>query len=239
MVQAMRKHDGFTLVEVMAASVITAFIAMVAVSGLMGVTSARRQVDEVTVVNDELRFVADQIRKDMAGFYRDRQALLFEGVIEETPAGAFPRLRFRTVCDARARTDQPEGDLYEVEFFLAAGDDGQPWIARRQCPIVGNEETDQETAGGVMTRLAERLSLFSVRYFDGEQWQLEWPKEWMRVPMLVEVSLGAVVEEESGIKTIYTKQFFINFPRNGQNGEATESVDMEMDIENPEEALSQ
>ena len=239
MVQTTQKHHGFTLVEVMAASVITAFIAMVAVSGLMGVTSARRQVDDVTVVNDELRFVADRIRTDMAGFYRNRQALLFEGVIEETPAGAFPKLRFRAICDAKARPDHPEGDLYEVEYFLAAGDDGQPWIARRQCPIVGNEETDKETAGGVMTRLAERLSLFGVRYFDGEQWQLEWPREWMRVPMLVEVSLGAVVEEESGIETIYTKQFFINFPRNGQNGEASESVDMEMDVATPEEALSQ
>ena len=230
------KHNGFTLVEVMAASVITAFIAMVAVSGLVSVTSAREQIDEVTIVNDELRFVADSLRQDLAGFYRNKNAMLFEGSMEETTAGLFPRLRFRTICTDKARPDQPEGDLYEVEYLLAAGDEGQPWIARRQCPIVGNEETPEETAGGMMTRLAEQLSLFQLRYFDGEQWQQDWPMELARTPMLVEVSLGARVKEKSGKETVYSKQIFINFPRNGQEDE---EVDIEMEVENPEEAMSQ
>jgi prepilin-type N-terminal cleavage/methylation domain-containing protein len=231
-----RKQYGFTLVEVMAASVITAFIAMVAVSGLVSVTSAREQIDEVTIVNDELRFVADSLRQDLAGFYRNKNAMLFEGSMEETTAGLFPRLRFRTICTDKARPDQPEGDLYEVEYLLAAGDEGQPWIARRQCPIVGNEETPEETAGGMMTRLAEQLSLFQLRYFDGEQWQQDWPMELARTPMLVEVSLGARVKEKSGKETVYSKQIFINFPRNGQEDE---EVDIEMEVENPEEAMSQ
>jgi prepilin-type N-terminal cleavage/methylation domain-containing protein len=231
-----QKHTGFTLIEIMAASVITAFIALVAVSGLMGVTSARQQVDEAALVNDELRFTADCIRRDMAGFYRDPKTLLFEGALEETPAGIFSKVRFHTVCDAKARYDQPEGDLYEVEYFLAAGDDGQTWVARRQCPIVGNEETLEETAGGVMTRLSERLSLFGLRYFDGTQWLAEWPMEWMRTPMLVEISLGAVVEEKGGKETIYSKQFFVHFPRTEQTGE---SVDLEMDVQSPEETLGE
>jgi hypothetical protein len=54
--------------------------------------------------------------------------------------------------------------------------------------------------------------------------------------MLVEISLGAVVKEKSGNETIYSKQFFINFPRNGQEDE---EVDLEMEVENPEEAMSQ
>jgi prepilin-type N-terminal cleavage/methylation domain-containing protein len=230
------KHNGFTLVEVMAASVITAFIAMVAVSGLVSVTSARGQIDEVTIVNDELRFVSDSLRRDLAGFYRNKNAMLFEGSMEETGSGIFPKLRFRTICTGKARPDQPEGDLYEVEYLLTAGDEGEPWIARRQCPIVGNEEMPEETAGGMMTRLAEQLSFFQLRYFDGQQWLQEWPMELERVPMLVEISLGAVVKEKSGNETIYSKQFFINFPRNGQEDE---EVDLEMEVENPEEAMSQ
>ena len=236
MIAIKRKQSAFTMLEVMAASVITAFIAMVAVSGLVSVTSAREQIDEVTIVNDELRFVADCLRRDMAGFYRNKNAMLFEGSMEETSAGVFPKLRFRAICTSKARMDQPEGDLYEVEYFLTAGDEGKPWIARRQCPIVGNEETPQETAGGVMTRLAERLSLFQVRYFDGEQWQQDWPMESMQTPTLVEISLGARVEEKNGKETLYAKQFFITFPRNGQEDE---EIDMEMEVENPEEAMSQ
>ena len=231
-----RKQHGYTLVEVMAASVITAFIAMVAVSGLISVTAARGQIDEVTIVNDELRFVANSLRRDLAGFYRNKNAMLFEGTMEETHTGLFPKLRFRTICTGNARPDQPESDLYEVEYILAPGDEGQPWIARRQCPIVGNEEMPEETAGGMMTRLAEQLSFFQLRYFDGEQWLQEWPMELAKVPMLVEISLGAIVIEKSGNQTIYSKQIFINFPRNGQGDE---EVDLEMEVDNPEEAMNQ
>jgi hypothetical protein len=126
-----------------------------------------------------------------------------------------------------------------MEYFLTPGEDDQPWIARRQCPIVGNEETLVETAGGVLTRLAERLSLFQLRYFNGSEWLVEWPMELERVPMLVEVSLGAVVEEKSGLQTIYTKQFFVNFPRIEQSSGTAEPVDLEMNVESAEETLGE
>ncbi len=236
MIRTTAKQNGFTLVEVMAASVITAFIAMVAVSGLVSITSARGQIDEVTIVNDELRFVADSLRRDLAGFYRNKNAMLFEGTMEDAGMDMFPKLRFRTIYTGKARLDQPEGDLYEVEYFLAAGDDGLPWIGRRQCPIVGNEETPEETAGGMMTRVAEHLSLFQLRYFDGQQWQPDWPMELQQLPVLMEISLGAIVKEKSGKEKVYSKQIFINFPRNGQEDE---EVNLEMEVDNPEEAMSQ
>lgn len=230
------KRSGFTLVEVLAASVITAFIALVAVGGLVSVTAARGQIDEVTVVNDELRFVADGLRRDLSGLYRNKNAMLFEGSMIEAGSDLFPKLRFRSICDAKARPDHPEGDLYEVEYFLADDGDGRLWIARRQCPIVGNEESAEETDGGVVTRLAEHLSFFQIRYFDGEQWLQEWPMELASLPMLVEFSLGAVVKEKEDKETIYTKQFFLNFPRNGQEGD---EVDLEMEVEDPQETMSQ
>jgi prepilin-type N-terminal cleavage/methylation domain-containing protein len=230
------KQSGFTLVEVLAASVITAFIALVAVGGLVSVTAARGQIDEVTIVNDELRFVADSLRRDLSGFYRDGNSMLFEGMMQETDSGLFPRMRFRAICNGKARPDHPEGDLYEVEYFLADDDQGNLWIARRQCPIVGNEETPEETAGGVMTRLAEQLSFFQLRYFDGEQWLQDWPMELEEVPMLIEISLGAIVKEKNDRTELYAKQVFINFPRNGQE---EEEMNLEMDVPDPQEAMSQ
>ena len=59
--------------------------------------------------------------------------------------------------------------------------------------------------------------------------------ELRKVPILVEISLGAILEEKSGQETIYSKQFFVNFPRNGQE----EDVDLEMEVESPEEAMNQ
>lgn len=240
-----RKQFGFTLLEVMAASVIMAFIAMVAVSGMMSVTSARSQLDEVTVVNDELRFVADRIRSDLADFYRNPNIIIFEGAQEDTAIGTVPRLRFWAVCSSKARSDQPEGDLCEVEYFLAMGDNDQTWLARRQCPVVGNEEDYTETDGGVITRLAEDISYFQVRYFNGTDWVEVWPAELEELPLLVEVSLASRVTEKSGKQTVYAKQLFVNFPRNGDDTtasteEETETeVDLEMDVSDPEAAMTQ
>ena len=45
-----------------------------------------------------------------------------------------------------------------------------------------------------------------------------------------------MVEEKNDNVTVYAKQFFINFPRNGQEDE---EIDMEMEVENPEETMSQ
>jgi hypothetical protein len=87
-----------------------------------------------------------------------------------------------------------------------------------------------------MTRLAEQLSFFQLRYFDGEQWLQDWPMELEEVPMLVEISLGAIVKEQNDRNELYTKQVFINFPRNGQE---EEEMNLEMEVPDPQEAMNQ
>ena len=201
------------MVELMAASVITAFLAMVAVGGLVSITSARSSLDEATEVMDELRHVVDLLRQDMANMYRDRREMLFEGTIEERAGGTTPRLRFRTIGTVKARPDQPEGDLYEIEYLFFDRGDGNLALSRRVCPIVGVETEPQQTAGGVLTRLSERVSFFGVRYFNGVEWLTSWPIEQRQLPQLVELSLAAKIIDKNGKERIFARQAIVTFPR--------------------------
>lgn len=208
-----RQSGGFTLVELMAASVITAFLAMVTVGGLVSVTSTRNSLGEATEVMDELRYVVDRLRQDMANMHRDRRELLFEGTVEEHAGGTMPRLRFRTIGTVKARPDPPEGDLYEIEYLFFDRGDGMLALSRRVCPIVGVETEPQQTAGGILTRLSERVSFFGVRYFNGAEWLTRWPIERRQLPQLMELSLAAKVIDKNGKERIFARQAIVTFPR--------------------------
>ncbi|MBP8604621.1 MAG: prepilin-type N-terminal cleavage/methylation domain-containing protein [Phycisphaerae bacterium] len=228
-------NRGFTLVEVLAASVITAFIILVAVNGLVSAMSARSRLDEAAQTADELRYAADSIQQDLRRVYRDGTELLFEGVLEQTPSGEFPRLRFRAVRYEKARAAEPEGDLYEVEYFLMPNQDNLS-LARRICPIVGIETLPAETAGGVLTKLNEAITYFGIRYFDGSAWTAQWPQELSRLPMLVEVSLVMRVQESEKKERIYARQVLVNFPHYaGQSEIQTEEIQWE----DPEQLMAQ
>lgn len=234
---------GFTLVEMTAASVITAFLALVAVGGLMSISAARSRLQQATETMDELRYVVDLLRGDLANLYRDRFEWFFEGGVETAADGDWPRLRFRTVLADKARADQPEGDLYEVEYAFVAQPDGSRRLCRRVCPIVGVETEPAQTAGGILTRLSDKIAYLGIRYFDGTQWRTDWPADLRQWPLLIEVSLAAKVVEDGGQPRIFARQIVVHFPRLGEEqfealGEqATDSSAIE--FTEPEAGLSQ
>jgi type II secretory pathway pseudopilin PulG len=220
-----QQYGGFTLVELMAASVITAFIAMVAVGGMISVTSARSSLDEVTEVMDELRYAADLLRQDLASVHRDRQEMLFEGAVEDSAAMVLPRLRFRAIGTTKARSSQPESDVYEVEYLFVTGQDGKNRLCRRVCPIVGIEDQDDQTAGGILTKLSEHIAFFGIRYFGGTDWSSVWSVDQQLLPTLIEVSLASCVVDKNGKEKIYSKQVIVTFSRLGDQADQLEEED--------------
>ena len=55
---------GFTLIEVVAASVIATFIAVVAVSTLRVVAQGREDIEAATEISDEMRYAMGKLRRD-------------------------------------------------------------------------------------------------------------------------------------------------------------------------------
>ena len=194
------KKSGFTLFEVIVASVLSAFIALVAAGGLRGVLSARTTIDDSLAVTDELRFAANQMRADLLDVYRPKEGFLFEGSAGDLLSGELPRLRFHAVCSQKARQGRAESYLYEIEYFIYEKDD-KSWFCRRICPIVGNEDPDDEGAPqGVLIKLSESIGLFEIRYFDGQEWTNEWPIDNASLPVMLEISLVAAKNDEKDKK---------------------------------------
>ena len=80
---------GFTLIEIMVASIIAAFIALTAVAALRTVTAGRDKINQNIDAAAEIRYVAALLRKDLANLYRDRnfQNTKFIGLSENTDYG--------------------------------------------------------------------------------------------------------------------------------------------------------
>ncbi len=199
------KTRGFTLVEVMIASVIGAFVALVAVGTLKAVSTTAQRVENNINTASEVRFASRMITTDLLNRYRDSDFRnnKFVGTVENTEFGQTCRLTFYTVSRAKARIGQPEGDVYEVEYYLIKNDE-ESSLMRRLWP-----NPDQEAQpGGILSVIAEDIDIFEVRYFDRQDWQTEWPEEMRSVPELVEVTIAST---QPGRTDAIVETFLVNF----------------------------
>lgn len=220
---------GFTLVELMLASVIGAFIALVAVSALRVISASAEMVEVNIDTAAEVRFASKRIAADLINLYRDRRSKnnRFIGTVEQAEQGLVSRLIFYTVGRIKARTGQPEGDVYEVEYYLVKDEQNRA-LMRRLWP---NPDKDTEEVGGVLTAIAEDIDVFNVKYFDGQGWQDQWPEELESLPEMVEVNIAGKV---SGQKDVITESFIVNFTRS-TGGEISAVEDSEEQAEESEQ----
>ena len=186
------KRTGFTLVEVLVASTIGVFIAMVAVGALRAIIAGAEMVDSNINAAAEVRFAAGMIARDLQNLYNDNdiESTKFFGTIEALEENNYTSyLIFYTLGRNKARIDQPEGDLYEVEYYLMQEGENSV-LMRRLWPNPSKDYEDLEPRG-ILTVIAEDIANFNVQYFDGEEWSEEWPEDMQALPELVSVSITA------------------------------------------------
>jgi len=225
-------NKGFTLVEVLVASTISAFIMLVAVGTLRAITASAEMVENNISAAAEVRFASGMIATDLVNIYRDKnkENTKFIGLTEQSQQGNISYLVFYTVNRAKARIDQPEGDVYEVEYYLLK-DEEKSVLMRRLWPNPDQEET---VPRGILTILAENIDAFEVRYFDGEDWSDEWPEEMEVLPQLIEVNIVAK-QQEKGNPTM--ESFYVNFARS--TAAAIDAFESTEEVESGEEATGQ
>ncbi|MEN6337008.1 MAG: type II secretion system protein GspJ [Phycisphaerales bacterium] len=231
------RHKGFTLAEVLVASTISGFIAIVAVGAMNAVSRTAQTVNKVSEVNSEMRFAARMISQDLANLYRDPdpQNMKLLGVSQGSDAAGPPFLTFYTVGHAKARADQPEGDVYEVEYFLGSLQDQEQ--GQRPAPgVVGSPQEQmvlfrrlwpnpdkERQPRGILTPISDKIGIFYIRFYDGKEWQGEWTEEMRTLPKLIEITLGTV-PPENGDPVL--EVFTVAFPRmaEAQGGQSPEGT---------------
>lgn len=202
-----RKKTGFTLVEVMVASTIGAFISLVAVGTLKTVIFSNQQVDVNLNAASEVRFASNLIARDLINIYRDDdiENTKLIGTIEDLAEYTTSYIILYTLSGTKARAFEPEGDIYEVEYYLVQNEDSLS-LMRRVWPNP-NEEFEP---GGILTTIAENIYLFEVRYYDGEEWYDEWLEEMEMMPHMIEVNIAAKPQDR-GLPIL--ESFIVNLTR--------------------------
>jgi type II secretion system protein J len=177
---------GFTLLEVLIASMIGVFVAAVAVGTFRAVAANGERVDMNIDKAGEVRYAAAVLRRDLNNIYRDRNTnrFKFEALLEQTDLGPVLILTFYTLSRTPARIGEPEGDVYEVSYYLMRDKD-KSVLMRRYWP---NPDKEADP-GGILTVLAEDIDVFEASFYDGAEWQIEWPEVMQAIPELVELRL--------------------------------------------------
>ncbi len=201
------KESGFTLVEILVASTIGVFIALVAVGTLRAVSVGAEMVGSNIDTAAEVRFAAERSAADLTNIYRDRDSknTRLVGMRQRSEQGDISILTLYTIGRVKARSSQPEGDVYEVEYYLSKKEDKSA-LMRRLWP---NPDEDAQP-GGILTKIAEDIDIFEVRYFDGQEWLLEWSEQIKFLPQLAEVTIAAGRASQTDM---VMESFIVNFGR--------------------------
>lgn len=186
------ERSGFTLVEVLVATAIGAFVALVAIASLRSSTTANALVQDGSDRAIELRFAARRLAMDLANIVRDTDPNCFklEVGVEDSGFGSQSYLTFWTISHQKVRAGQPEGDIHEVSYFLTSME-GRTVLCRRQWP---HPNRDVEQPGGVMAVLTDQVALMKVLCYDGQQWHEQWLDTAQELPELIEVTLVGKAE---------------------------------------------
>ena len=213
------RNRGFTLAEVLVASTISGFVAVVAVGALKTIADSAKVVRQASETTGEIRFAARMLARDLTNLYRDPdpQNMKLVGTSQGSDSGMPGSLTFYMAGRSKARPEQPEGDIYEVEYILGnrmeddtevtADPDAEAMVLFRRLWPNPDRET---TPGGILAPIAENISGFQVLFYDGQQWGDEWTEEMRSIPELIEVTL---VTQIPGRPDPILETFMVNFPR--------------------------
>ena len=182
-----RQSGGFTLVEILLATIIGAMIAVAAFAVFRSVTGNRDALEYYAEIMANGRYALNLIRDDLANFYRDEdpEMMCLRGIKRDIEGKPADRLIIYVVSEQKVRKAAQEGDVYEVEYGISEDTEkGISFLARR-CGAV--EDKSIGNSGGIMTRVARYIDELKFEYFDGQDWQRQWQQA--DLPRRVRVTL--------------------------------------------------
>ena len=200
---------GFTLAEILLATVVGSLVVIVALVALRTVSESRAQAEVYSELNAAGRYAMNRIRDDLANTYLGgvEQSVLFVGTVRNAAAPAstdWPdklnqvadRLRLYIVSDeSTVDGEELQADVFEVEYgLLAETPDEQCWLGRRIAPVQDPQSGNKQ---GLLTRIAGHIVSLEFDYFDGTAWQRQWQKS-DELPRMVRVSLQMASQSSGG-----------------------------------------
>jgi len=210
-----RSARGFTLMEVMIAVAITAFLGgMIAVAFNTG-TKAKEVVEGDAERYRMLRAAMDRMAREIGSAYvSDRYDSKRYRDQNDRPTnfiGERDRLLFTSLAHERLYTDAKESDQmvveYQVKSSQARESRGRNDLMRRENPVVHDEKMDR---GGTEEVLYEGAKRVEFRYWDPDR--KDWVDTWdtrrleMKTKLPSRVKIELIALDENGKEVRYTTQ---------------------------------
>src|SRR5688572_10763638 len=208
---------GMTLIEILLAMTILAFISMLVFQAIDGLRRSREGVERVADRFREGGMAMARMTRELQSAYLSAHAPIDESLrVSQTtftgkPGSPAAELNFTSLSHRRLASDAKESDQEEITYFGSEDPEtsGVTDLARRQASIV-DEEPDE---GGRVDVMATNIDLFDLEYFDPvmARWVDEWDSESViqekgRLPRAVKIVLvlndGVRSRESSGRGTI-------------------------------------
>ena len=220
-----RSHFGFTLMEVMVAIAITAFMGGLIAAAFNSGIKAKETVEDDAERYRMLRTAMNRMVREIgAAYVSDRyDAKRYRDAFDRPTnfVGQRNRLLFTSLAHQRLYSDAKESDQMVVEYSVKSSSDktshGREDLIRRENPLV----EDRMERGGTEDVLYEGIKKIEFAYWDSEK--KEWEDEWdtrrgerkSLLPTRVRITLIAI--DESGKESKYTTQTRVmlntEFPR--------------------------
>ncbi len=194
-----RSVRGMTLIELLVAMAILAFISILVFASIDGMRRSREGVDRISARYREGRLAMARITRELQSAYLsshvpiDDSLLVVKTSFVGEPGSPAARLDFNSFSNRRLRADARESDQVEISYFGSQDPDKRDVtdLARR----VSRPDADPRK-GGKVEVLATDIDLFDIKYLDplSGQWRDEWDStsvvgEKARLPLMVKVVL--------------------------------------------------
>lgn len=202
---------SFTLVELIVAGVITAFVlgtVSASLSNLARAKSSSRQRLEAYLRADS---ALERIRRDVVSIVRHDDLFFTRFVLldqaYDTPAGRMDRdemlLFSNRLRQLRSLNYNGEGTEYETQYRVMEDDYGNPTLWQRRDPF----PDEYPRGGGLATPVTDSVVGLSIEAYDGFQWQSEWDSDFDGLPHAVRIIVTA--SGEDGDEDVYEAPFAI------------------------------
>lgn len=215
--QRQRQQRGMTLIEVLLAMAILAFISILVFQAMDGLRRSREGVERVADRFREGRMAMSRMTRELQSAYLsahipiDDSLRVAKTTFTGKPGSPAAQLDFTAMSHRRLARNAKESDQEEISYFGSEDPEKASVtdLARRQAPLV-DEEPD---TGGRVDVMATNIDLFDLEYFDPvmARWVDEWDSESViqekgRLPRAVKIVLvlkdGVRSREASGRGTV-------------------------------------
>ncbi len=190
-----RACEGFTLLEVIVATIIFSLVVAAAYSLLDSARSLSDRTERVAAMQQEARTVLDTLRSDLQGTYGTAgkefttDFVGTQGGTAETPED---KLEMVAVNGWTLRSTTPETDLAQTTYSIYKWTDNkgqhQKLVRKKERRLTPVDAQAQEKEG--MEDIGAHVTHVRFRYYDGSSWADSWDsRQSYKLPRAMEVTI--------------------------------------------------